>query len=334
MSTSSLLRQLLVTSGVTLAGSYAGLIAAQRWRRHTLPPSTELMPALNWMSRSLETPAGRMHYYHRPGHGSPVVLLHNIGSAASIFEMKPIALYLEEETDRPLYAVDWLGFGRSDRPPLSYTPDVYGRQLYQVLTDLVDAPASVVALSLGCEYAAWMGLQAANRIERLVLISPTGFAPPGRRVERRGLAHSVAARSGLFEFIFAHLTQRPSLQDFYECDVFLDPDTVPDSLVDYTTTTSRIRGAHHAPRQFILGRLFLDEVAEEIYGRLYRPTLLVTPATPGPTSQRFDDLSIVLNRNRRYVSHRALPGGLMPHWEAPDAFFDVLTNFLQNNGGA
>lgn len=333
MLSSSTLRRVLATAGMTLAGTYTGLSVAQRYYRNTLASPTELRPALDWRTHSLETPAGRMHYYHRPGRGTPVVLLHSIQRGASSFEMKPIALHLAEETTRPLYTIDWLGFGRSDRPPLQYAPPIYGQQLYQVLAELVEAPATLIALSLGCEYAAWMGLQAADRVDRLVLISPTGLSAPESMFGLMRLVRFIPPRTGLFELVFARLTQRPSLRDFYEREIFLNPDAVPESLIDYAHTTARVKGAHHALRQFVEGRLSLDDVAEKMYSRLYRPTLIVTPATPGPTLQRFDRLPNVLDRNRRNVSDRALPGGLMPHWEAPGSFFETLDDFLVSQSG-
>jgi hypothetical protein len=61
---------------------------------------------------------------------------------------------------------------------------------------------------------------------------------------------------------------------------------------------------------------------------LYRPTLLLTPSTPGPTVQSFDLLPPVLDRNPRTLTHQTLPGGLVPHWEAPTDTFDALAPFL------
>lgn len=317
--------------GAASAGAYAGLAAARWWHRRRLPPPTALPPALDWETRTLETRYGRTHCYVRPGAGRPILLLHSFNAAASTFEMKPIAEHLADTTDRPLYAVDWLGFGRSDRPDIDYTPDLYAHQLYRVLTDGLDAPADLVALSLGCEYAAWMGLQAAPQVGRLVLVSPTGLTAP-RGPSRTGrLALALAARTGAFELFFYRLTRRASLREFYERQVFLTPDAVPSALVDYAQATTHAKGAHHAPRRFVDGSLFVDDVAEQIYARLYRPTLLLTPSTPGSTVQSFDLLPVVLDRNARSLTHSPLPGGLMPHWEAPEAFGEVVDAFLQGD---
>jgi pimeloyl-ACP methyl ester carboxylesterase len=318
----------LVAAGASLAGLYLGTAAARWWRRRTLPPPAALPPALDWDTRTVETAHGRSHCYVRPGTGPPVVLLHSLNAVASSFEMAPIAEHLAATTDRPLVAVDWLGFGRSDRPALDYTPAVYGDQLYRVLDDLLEGPADLVALSLGCEYAAWMGLQAAPRVRRLVLLSPTGLTD-ARGPSRAGrLALALSGPTGLFELFFARLTRPSSLRDFYERQVFLAPDAVPDALVEYAATTARAKGGHYAPRHFVQGDLYLPNVDTEIYGRLYRPTLLLTPNTPGPTVQSFDRLPAVLDQNSRDLSHRRLPGGLMPHWDHPDACFEALDDFL------
>ena len=316
-------------AGTAAAGAYAGVAAASWWNQRQLPPSVTLPPALNWDSRSLETRWGRTHCYVRPGTGRPIVLLHSVNATASSAEMKPIAHHLAETTDRPLYAVDWLGFGKSDRLDLTYTPRVFARQLYTVLTEEIDTPADLIALSLGCEYAAWVGLQAAPCVRRLVLVSPTGLTAPRRLSALKRLALASASELGAFELLFYRLTRASSLHRFYSRQVFLGD--VPQALVDYAATTAHAKGAHYAPRYFLEGRLFVDEVADQIYARLYRPTLLLTPATPGPTIQSFDRLPPLLDKNSRFVTHRSLPGGLMPHWERPAPFFEAVDAFLAGN---
>jgi len=77
------------------------------------------------------------------------------------------------------------------------------------------------------------------------------------------------------------------------------------------------------------GSLYVNDVCQQIYARLYRPTLLLTPETPGPTVQSFDLLPTLLDQNPRNLTHRTLPGGLMPHWEEPSPFFDAVDAFLQ-----
>ena len=76
------------------------------------------------------------------------------------------------------------------------------------------------------------------------------------------------------------------------------------------------------------GSLFLDDVADTVYSRLYRPTLLLTHADPAPTVQQFDRLPDVRAANDRDLTHEVLPGGLLPQYEAPDALFEAIDGFV------
>jgi pimeloyl-ACP methyl ester carboxylesterase len=311
-----------------LAGAAVGVSAARRWVRRSLPTPASLPRAITASTHTVEMPTGRVNYYVRDGAGTPVVLLHSFNAAASPFEVRPLFDRLANATDRPLYAVDWLGFGRSARRDVDYRPSLYHDQLYRFLDTVVDGPADLVGLSLGCEYAATAALQAAPLVRRLVLVNPTGLS--ARRgpsaMGRAGI--ELAAQTGTFELLFYRLTRRASLRDFYERQVFLDPAAIPDELVDYAYVTAHARGAHYAPRRFIDGTLFVDGVAEEVYARLYRPTLILTPEDPGPTVQSFPDLPALLDANPRDLTHRSLPGGLLPPWESPEPFFDALLEFI------
>ncbi|WP_103028259.1 alpha/beta hydrolase [Salinibacter altiplanensis] len=325
---SSSLGRTILPAGAALMGTYAGLTAARWAYRRTLPSPLSLPPALDLEPHPVEGPDGRAQCYVRPGTGPPVVLLHSFNAVASSREMQPIAEHLITSTTRPVYALDWLGFGRSDRGSRTYSPALYKRQLYQVLNDVLDAPADVIALSLGGEYAARVALQAAPLVRRLVLVSPTGLAPtqgpstPGR------LGLALADRTGTFELLYHRLTRRASLRDYYARQVFLAPDAIPDALLDYAAQTAQVRGAHRAPLRFVDGTLSITDVADDVYARLYRPTLLLTPSNPGPTVQSFEQLSTTLSSNTRDLSHETLPGGLLPHWEAPGPFFDTVDAFL------
>ena len=328
MSDSSSPTRTALLTGSVLAGAYAGLAAATWAYRRTLPSPLSLPPALDLEPRPVETPDGRAQAYVRPGTGPPVVLLHSFNAVASSREMRPIAEHLATTTDRPLCALDWLGFGRSDRGPLDYSPALYRRQLYHVLLEVLDAPADLVGLSLGGEYAAQMALQAAPLVRRLVLISPTGLSSnrgpstPGR------LGLALADRTGAFEGLYHRLTRRSSLRSYYARQIFLDANAIPDALLDYAEQTAQVRGAYRAPLRFVDGTLFVENVATDVYARLYRPTLILTPDTPEATVQSFERLPTLLPQNDRHLAHETLPGGLLPHWEAPAPFFDAVDDFL------
>ncbi len=321
----------LAAVGAVALGTYLTGAAARWAYRRRLPSPEALPPAIEADARTFELPEGRTNYYVRPGSGTPIVLLHSINAAASSFEMKPIFDRLAAATERPLYAVDWLGFGRSARPNVSYTPGLYLRQLRRFLEERVHSPADLVALSLGAEYAARVALAAPHLVRRLVLISPTGLG------DDRGpsLAGRVFVRAlhgvGAFELLFYALTQPASIRRFYARQVFLDPTRVPDALVDYAHLTAHALGGHRAPRRFVDGTLFPPSPAASVYARLYRPTLLVTPRDASDMVQDFEQAATVVAQNAHDLTRHRLPSGLLPQWESPDLLFDALDDFLSTD---
>lgn len=48
-----------------------------------------------------------------------------------------------------VYAIDLLGFGASDKPPLAYSTELWRDQLLDFLQEFIDAPAVLVGNSIG-----------------------------------------------------------------------------------------------------------------------------------------------------------------------------------------
>jgi pimeloyl-ACP methyl ester carboxylesterase len=48
--------------------------------------------------------------------------------------MRPLVQRSSARHDRPIYALEWLGFGHSDRPEISYTPELLEDQLEHFLS--------------------------------------------------------------------------------------------------------------------------------------------------------------------------------------------------------
>lgn len=317
----------LVTGSVALGAYLTGAVA--RWlRRSTLYRPDALPPALEADVREQELMEGQARFYVRGGDGVPLVLLHSFNAAASSFEMKPIFEHLAATTDRPLYALDWLGFGGSDRPPVRYRPTLYQRQLRRFLSEYVNAPADVVALSLGGAYAAVVAAESSFLVRKLVLLSPTGLSSGGRSSFAQRALLGLADGAGAFELFFYRLTRRETLRRFYARQVFSDGSGVPNALVNYAFLTSHVRGAHYAPRRFIDGTLFLGDEARQAYLHLPCPTLIVVPEQDDGLIQSFEALDEVAAQNDTYLQVETLPAGLMPQWETPEALFHLLDDFL------
>ena len=106
------------------------------------------------------------------GGGPPIVLVHGVHAAASSFEMGGIFEPLSQR--HAVYAVDLLGFGKSERPRAPYSGQLYADLIADFIAEVVGGPAVVVGSSLSAAYAVEVARARPELVDRLVLISPTG----------------------------------------------------------------------------------------------------------------------------------------------------------------
>lgn len=139
--------------------------------------------------RTGQTGQGRfLHVAEYGGNGSPILLLHGLGAAGSIWE--PVARLLAPH--HRVLAPDLLGFGRSPWPDVHYTVDDHLAALEGTLEErgLDRVLLDVAGHSMGAVLAAEFAARHPGRVGRLTLIGLPYF-------QSESDVRSIAARLGL-----------------------------------------------------------------------------------------------------------------------------------------
>lgn len=259
----------------------------------------------------------------------PLVLVHSVNAAASAAEMRP--LYVREIGARRVFAPDLPGFGASQRGRRPYTPRLMTDALHAVLAEVQSrcgpAPVDLLALSLGCEFAARAAAESPRAVRTLSLVSPTGFA--GQR-RRRGAPGSVVGPAWALRLVhgpgwggplFRALT-RPGVIRYFLRRTW-GAREIDEDLWRYAVQTARVRGAEHAPLAFLSARLFSADI-NALYERLTLPVWVGHGLRGDFTDYR--GLDSVQGRENWRVS--VFPTGALPYFEQPDAFVRELDAFL------
>jgi 4,5:9,10-diseco-3-hydroxy-5,9,17-trioxoandrosta-1(10),2-diene-4-oate hydrolase len=149
-----------------------------------------LAPFPSYESRTVSIDGVTLHYLCG-GSGSPLVLVHGLGSSAGVeffYNLEALA------ARHRVFAVDLPGFGRSDKPSVEYTIEFFVR----VLRDFMDAQGlervALMGVSLGGRIAVGFALEFPARVERLILVDALGVGVP-----RRVLAYSLLLARGVGE---------------------------------------------------------------------------------------------------------------------------------------
>ncbi len=108
-----------------------------------------------------------------PAEAAPLLLIHGLGSEADTWRYVIPRLTPQFRVIAP----DLPGFGRSDKPRRAYTVPFFCDALLQLLDALGIARAGLVGHSLGAIIAQSLALRLSERVERLVLVDGSLFAP-------------------------------------------------------------------------------------------------------------------------------------------------------------
>lgn len=263
---------------------------------------------------------GGLAYYqdtHAPGE-RPLVLIHSVNAAGSSFEMRP--LFDHYRAARPVYALDLPGFGFSERSSRVYSPEVYQEAIVDFVETQVGQAVDVIALSLGCEFAARAALARPELFHSLALISPSGLNAEYRERPVGNLYHTLSFPlwgRPLYDLIATRASIRWFLQMSFE-------GPVDQGMADYDYATSHQPGAENAPLYFIAGKLFTPDIRQSVYAQLKLPVLVLYDRDAFVS---FSALPALLEEHRNWQAARIYPTRGLPQWERLDEVTTTMDAF-------
>ena len=245
----------------------------------------------------------RLHVRDTGPRAAPaVILLHGFGSSLQTWDRWAGDL----ERDHRVLRYDLPGFGLTGADPTGDYTDARGiAVLVALMNTLGLARASIVGNSMGGRIAWTFAASHPERTDRLVLISPDGFASPGTEY---GVASRVPLMMRALPYVLPSAMLRASLVPAYA-----------NAAVVTDTLFARYRDMMLAPgvRTAIVRRMGQQKLVDPIplLRRITAPTLVMWGDRDGmiPFSNAADYVSVLPNSTLA-----ALPGiGHLPQEEAP-----------------
>lgn len=251
-----------------------------------------------------------------------VVFFHGIHAAGSSVEFRAMWPHLTDHYH--VIAPDLPGFGRSDRPPITYDPALYEAFITDFTDDVTTTPVGV-ATSLTGAYAAAV----ADAFEELVLVCPTDTTTS----DTAWLGDLLRTR-GVGALLFAALTAPPSLRWWMANEAYDNPANLTPELVAYLHDTTRQPGARYAPAAFVAGDLDPTHRLVDTLAASTVPTTLVwgreaarTPLALGESLADTTGAALVVVDDAKLLPHSEHPktvlsglaaAGVIPGVTTPD----------------
>lgn len=244
----------------------------------------------------------------------PLILLHGFG--ASLHTWEPWALALSDEFR--VIRLDFPGSGLSPPDPTNDYTDARSMQLLNALMDKLGVKrATLIGNSMGGRIAWLFAAHFPERVDKLVLISPDGFASPGFEY---GKKPDVPAMVRLMRYALPKSLLTMSLTPAYA-----DPKVMTDALATRYHDLMLAPGARDA----IIARMEQLVLTDPtpLLRKIQAPTLLLWGEQDGmiPFENSAEYLKTI-----PHVKLVALPGiGHLPHEENPTRSLIPVRAFLE-----
>ena len=261
---------------------------------------------------------------------APLVFVHGIGAGASSFMWRRNFDVLA--LDVPVYALDLLGFGLSEKPAgVHYSAELYIELIADFIREVAGAPAHVVASDLGAAYSVHVADQHAELIRSLVLIAPSGADDRSSRPGMAGAAFYGLMQSPVLGTSFYHVVaSERSIRDYARKELFYERARATNRLVTHYYAISHQPGAQHAIAAYLSGYLNTDPISA--FARITQPTTLVWGKQDG--NNPIEHAAELLRVNPRVGLEIFDRCRMMPQEERPEKFNALVRDKLMARSAA
>lgn len=176
----------------------------------------------------------------------PLILLHGFGTSIGHWRQN-LAVLAEHHT---VYALDMLGFGASEKAPVSYKVDLWVEQVYEFWRTFIRQPVVLVGNSIGSLVTLAAAAAHPDMVQGIVMLS---LPDPSVREEampaflRPAIAalENLVASPPLLKTLF-RVVRRPGVVRRWAGLAYANPNAVTDELVDILVGPAQDRGSAQA----------------------------------------------------------------------------------------
>ena len=288
-----------------------------------MPTETTSVPATissnywQWQGHSL-------HYVKAGTRGEkpPLLLIHGFGASTDHWR-KNIA---QLQADFEVWAIDLLGFGRSAKPNLAYSGNLWRDQLHEFINQVIGQPVVLVGNSLGGYAALCVAAQRSEAAAGLVLLNSAGpfsDATPQQQNWRGKLIRSVLRQPWANYFLFQYVRQKSVIRKTLE-KVYFDREAVTEQLVEEIYRPSCDRGALQ-----VFASVFKSPQGEKVdvlLQDLYCPLLMLWgEKDPWINAQ---ERGAKFRQHYPNLTEYYLEAGHCPHDEIPEQVNHLLSSWV------
>ena len=248
----------------------------------------------------------------------PLIFVHGFGASSFAWRHNLPAVAEQHK----VVALDLLGSGKSDKPRIEYSPDIWVNLINEFAQSHDYHKVTLIGNGLGGLIAAEFALKLPDKVDKLVLVDPLGQSYNLPRVRRLLNARLIGGPA--FHLLF----RKGNMARILKSGIYSDPDKVTDEVTEGYYRPFLSPGAIDAYRS--IGRQIQQWKLGDRFKEIHVPTLIVWGENDSITP--VED-AVELNKLIPNSTLVTVPGaGHCPHEESPEQFNETLVRYLKRPG--
>lgn len=151
-------------------------------------------------------------FYTKNGQGAPILLIHDLDASQSSYEFKSLISKLEKNYS--VYTIDLIGFGKSDKPKITYTNFLFVQLVTDFITVIIKQKTSLVCVGKSTTIGLTVCNYCPDKINKLMFINAPSIKTLNRvpnknnKINKKLLESSIIGTS-IFNILYSntHLTK-------------------------------------------------------------------------------------------------------------------------------
>ena len=265
---------------------------------------------------------GNIHYT-KIGEGKPLLLVHDLEPASSSYEWHEVRKRLAK--NHTVYTIDLLGFGRSEKPNLTYTNYLYVQLLSDFIKSEIGHRTDILATGDAASLAVMACGNSPDLFDRLILVNPESMLScsmvPGKNAKLYKFILDLPIAGTL---IYHIASSRQNIADTFKNIYYSNP---------YSVTARQVDAYYEAAH--------LGESPKSVYASVkcnYTKCNIITSLKKIDNSiyllggADLDDMESTLEEYKTYnpaIESVLIPNTKhLPQLESPVAFYEICETFL------
>lgn len=263
-------------------------------------------------------------YYKKKGHGSPLLLIHDLTVYSSAYEWNKVVDELAET--HTVYALDLLGCGRSEKPRITYTNYLYVQLITDFIKNVIGGKCDVAASGYSGSFTVLASYSNPEYINKILLINPPSLSSLNKVPSKRSKLYKFILEFPIFGTLIYNIkTCQSNIQLLFTEKYLYNPFNVTSEMVD-TYYESAHKGFSNS--KFLLSSLLGGYTNNNIHHALkeINQSITILCCEGEKDSQNIAESYIACNSAIESCTLKRAKH--LPHLETPGKFLEILNIYL------